>query len=306
MIAEKLEQIPCYLRAAKGQLRVNEPMSKHTSWRTGGIAEYFYYPSDKQDLVNLIKRLPQDMQMCWIGLGSNLLVRDGGVEGIVICTAKGLNGIEMMPGGRVYVESGVSCSRVARITTQNKLSGVEFLAGVPGSFGGALIMNAGAFGGETWEWVEQIECVDRCGNLMFMERSRVRYGYRHIELPGERWLLGATLKLRQAGDGFDSKAAMRDLLHKRNRSQPVQSANAGSVFRNPDGDFAAKLIEQAGLKGYAIGGARISELHANFIINDGSASSADIERLIGHARDRVKRTCGVDLQLEVHIMGREK
>ncbi len=306
MTVETPGRIPCYLRDARGQLRVNEPMSKHTSWRTGGIADYFYYPSDQQDLVSLLKRLPEDMQIHWIGLGSNLLIRDGGIEGIVICTSKGLNGIRMMPAGRVYVESGVSCSRVARTTARNRLSGVEFLAGVPGSFGGALVMNAGAFGGETWEWVERIECVDRCGHRMFMDRSEVGYGYRHVELPGDRWLLGAILKLRQAGDGFDGKAAMRDLLHKRNRSQPVQSANAGSVFRNPDGDFAAKLIEQAGLKGYAIGGARISELHANFIINDGSASSADIECLIGHARDRVKKNCGVDLQLEVHIMGREK
>ena len=281
-------------------------MSKHTSWRTGGIADYFYYPSDKQDLVSLLKRLPEEMQVHWIGLGSNLLIRDGGVEGIVICTSKGLNGIEMMPSDRVYVEAGVSCSRVARTTARNKLSGVEFLAGVPGSFGGALVMNAGAFGGETWEWVERVECIDRCGNLMFVDRSRVRYGYRHVELPDDCWLLGAILKLQQAGDGFDSKVAIRDLLHLRSRSQPVQSANAGSVFRNPDEDFAAKLIEQSGLKGCAMGGASISELHANFIINDGSASSADIERLIGHVRDQVKKNCGVDLQLEVHIMGREK
>ena len=304
MVAEMARQTPRYLQDARGQLRVNEPMSKHTSWRTGGIADYVYYPSDKQDLVSLLKRLPEEMQVHWIGLGSNLLIRDGGVEGIVICTSKGLNEIEIMPSGRVYVEAGVSCSRVARTTARNKLSGVEFLAGVPGSFGGALVMNAGAFGGETWEWVERVECIDRYGNLMLVGRSKVRYGYRHVELPDDRWLLGAILKLQQEGDGFDSTAVIRNLLDKRNRSQPVQSANAGSVFRNPDGDFAAKLIEQAGLKGYAIGGARISELHANFIINDGSASSADIERLIGHVRDRVKKNCGVDLQLEVHIMGK--
>ncbi len=306
MTAEKLKRIPDCFRDARGQLRVNEPMSKHTSWRTGGIADYFYYPSDRQDLVSLLKRLPQDMPLHWVGLGSNLLIRDGGVEGVVICTAKGLNGISMRSAGRVYVESGVSCSKVARMTTQNRLNGVEFLAGVPGSFGGALSMNAGAFGGETWEWVERVECVDRCGNVALLERSRVCYGYRHVELPDHRGLLGAILHLRQAEDGFDSKKAMRDLLQIRARSQPVQSANAGSVFRNPEGDFAARLIERAGLKGHAIGGACISELHANFIINDGSASSADIERLIGHARARVKKNSGVDLQLEVHIMGREK
>ncbi len=306
MAVEILERIPRYLQDARGQLRVNEPMSKHTSWRTGGVADYFYYPSDKQDLVSLIKRLPEKTQVHWIGLGSNLLVRDGGVEGIVICTSKGLNRIEMMPSGRVYVESGVSCSRVARTTARNKLSGVEFLAGVPGSFGGALVMNAGAFGGETWEWVERIECIDRRGNLMSVDRSGVRYGYRQVELPDDHWLLSAILNLQQAEDGFDGQAAIRDLLRIRSRSQPIQSANAGSVFRNPDGDFAAKLIEQAGLKGYAIGGARISELHANFIINDGSATSSEIERLIGHVRDRVKKNCGVGLQLEVRIMGRER
>ncbi len=306
MVAEVVNLIPRCLQDARGQLRVNEPMSKHTSWRTGGIADYFYSPADKQDLVSLLKRLPEEMQIHWIGLGSNLLIRDGGVEGIVICTSKGLNGIEVMPSDRVYVESGVSCARVARTTARNNLSGVEFLAGIPGSFGGALAMNAGAFGGETWEWVEQVECIDRCGNLMCVDRSRVRYGYRHVELPDDRWILGAILKLQQAGVEFDSKAAMRNLLINRNRSQPVQSANAGSVFRNPDGDFAAELIEQAGLKGCAIGGASISELHANFIINDGSASSADIENLICHVRDEVKKNCGIELQLEVRIMGKGK
>ncbi len=306
MIAETPPSVPACLQDARGQLRINEPMSKHTSWRTGGMADFFYYPSDKQDLVSLIKRLPGEMQVHWIGLGSNLLVRDGGVEGIVICTSKGLNKITIMPAGRMYVESGVSCSRVARTAVRNKLGGVEFLAGVPGSFGGALAMNAGAFGGETWQWVERVECVDRCGKRVLMERSGVRYGYRHVELPQDCWLLGATLKLQPVASAVDGKAAMRDLLRVRSRSQPVQSANAGSVFRNPDGSFAAELIEQAGLKGHVVGGARVSGLHANFIINDGGASSADIERLIDHIRDRVRESCGVDLQLEVHIMGREK
>ena len=306
MMAEMSDQALRYFQGTRGQLRINEPMSKHTSWRTGGIADYFYYPADQQDLSSLLGRLPEEAPVHWIGLGSNLLVRDGGIEGIVICTVRGLNNIRLMPSGRMYVEAGVSCSKVARMAARNQLAGAEFLAGVPGSFGGALVMNAGAFGGETWEWVERAQCLDRSGNPVFVNRSGVRYGYRYVELPHGCWLCAAILKLRQAGDEFDGKATIRDLLRARTRSQPVQSANAGSVFRNPEGYFAARLIEQSGLKGYAIGGARISEKHANFIINDGSASSRDIERLIGHARDRVRQRFGVDLQLEVRIMGREK
>lgn len=306
MMVKVVSQIPDFLQRTKGQLRMNEPMSKHTSWRTGGIADYFYTPADREDLINLLKQLPEEMQVHWIGLGSNLLIRDGGVEGIVISTSKGLSRLEMMSSDRIYVESGVSCAKVARTTARNNLSGVEFLAGVPGSFGGALAMNAGAFGGETWEWVEQLECIDRSGNVVSVGRSEVRYGYRHVELPDDYWILGGILKLQQTKGEFDSKGEIRSLLGRRNKSQPVQSANAGSVFKNPDGDFAAKLIEEAGLKGCAIGGAGISDIHANFIINNGSANSADIENLIYYVQDRVRKKCGVDLQLEVCILGREK
>ena len=303
MMVNKIHSMPDFLNGAKGQLLIDEPMSRHTSWRTGGNADYFYTPADKQDLVQVLKRLPEDLPVYWIGLGSNLLVRDSGVRGMVIRTSKGLSEIQVRSSARLYAESGVSCAKVARTSTKSNLSGVEFLAGVPGSFGGALAMNAGAFGGETWEWVEQLECIDRSGQLNILDKKDVVYGYRHVEIPHGYWILSGILKLKEAEVGFDSRGTIRSLLEKRSQSQPVQSANAGSVFRNPEGDFAARLIEQTGLKGHSIGGASISEVHANFIVNEGKASSADIENLISYACEQVRENCGVDLQLEVRILG---
>ena len=297
---------PAFMRGLRGRLRVDEPMSRHTSWRTGGIAEYFYTPANKADLIQLLVQLPTDMPLHWIGLGSNLLVRDGGVAGMVVRTAGGLREFELSAPQRLSVECGVACAKVARLAARHNLTGVEFLAGVPGSFGGALAMNAGAFGGETWDWVEQIECVDRRGQCKKIHAKDVDYGYRQVALPEDCWILSGTLALALADSGYSGQDTIRSLLEKRSASQPIQSANAGSVFRNPRGDFAARLIDVAGLKGRAVGDAAISDMHANFIVNRGAAAAADIERLIGIARDRVMQHSGVELDLEVRIIGAEK
>lgn len=294
------------MRGLKGQLLIDEPMSRHTSWRTGGMADYFYTPKNKADLIQMLKQLPPQLPLHWIGLGSNLLVRDEGVQGMVIRTSKGLGEYEFIAPDQLCLESGVACAKVARIAARNNLIGVEFLAGVPGSFGGALAMNAGAFGGETWQWVKQIECVDRYGQCKNIQAKEISYGYRQATLPKGCWILSGTLALKLADSGYSGKDKIRSLLEKRSASQPIQSANAGSVFKNPPGDFAARLIEDAGLKGRTAGDAAISQIHTNFIVNQGNASAADIEQLINIARARVKQHSGIELQLEVRIIGGEK
>jgi len=303
MMAQRNPDPPPFMHGLRGRLLVDEPMSRHTSWRVGGAADYFYTPADKADLLQLLARLPANLPLCWVGLGSNLLVRDGGVAGMVVRTSQGLRALRFSSAGRGYVEAGVSCAKVARAAAAAGLTGVEFLAGVPGSFGGALAMNAGAFGGQTWDWVETVECVDRTGQCRMMRAAEIPVGYRQVGLPEDGWLLSAQIVLQPGGPG-GGRQRIRSLLEKRNATQPVQSANAGSVFRNPPGGHAAKLIEQCGLKGARIGDAVISETHANFIINRGSATAADIERLIHLAKRRVKARTGVQLIPEVRIIGR--
>ena len=299
------ESMPDFMHNLRGVLRINEPMARHTSWRVGGVADYFYTPADRDDVVQLLRQLPRTMPLYWIGLGSNLLVRDGGIAGMVLCTAKGLAQLTFLPRHRLYADAGVSCAKIARNAGARALSGAEFLGGVPGSFGGALAMNAGAFGGETWQLVEQIECVTRDAECKIFAADEITAGYRNVELPESHWLLGARLQLAPAeADGGAVRRRAREMLHKRNTSQPVQSKNAGSVFRNPPGQHAARLMENAGLKGKQIGDAVVSETHANFIINRGRARAADIEQLIELARHQVHRQCGVELTPEVRIVGR--
>ena len=305
-MTEYQSPIPYFMDGLRGKLLINEPMSRYTSWRTGGVADYLYTPADKHDLIKLLKQIPADIELHWVGLGSNLLVRDGGVRGMVLKTTKGLNDIQIHDGRMLYAESGVSSARVARISSRNGLSGVEFLAGVPGSFGGALAMNAGAFGGETWDWVESIECVDRSGEICRLSADEVDYGYRSVTLLENHWILSGELRLEVSNSDQEGREKIRSLLDKRSRSQPVQSANAGSVFRNPQGDFAARLIEQAGMKGMVRGDAMVSDVHANFIINRGKATSADIEGLIEDVKEKVFGTSGIALKPEVRILGERK
>ncbi|MGR3915148.1 MAG: UDP-N-acetylmuramate dehydrogenase [Gammaproteobacteria bacterium] len=296
-------RLPHFMRGLRGQLRMDEPMSRHTSWRAGGAAEFFYAPADRADLLQLLRQLPPEMPLHWVGLGSNLLVRDGGVGGMVIKASKGLAAMRFPAPRKIHAEAGVTCAKVARASVERGLAGAEFLAGVPGTLGGALAMNAGAFGGETWDLVEQIECVRRDGECSVYRAAEIESGYRHVGLPPRQWIIGALLALRHAGDA-DGKRRIRAMLEKRGASQPVQSANAGSVFRNPRGRHAARLIEQAGLKGAQAGDAVISETHANFIINRGNAAAADIEKLIDLARREVLLRSGVELAAEVRIIGR--
>jgi len=286
----------------RGETRYGEPMAPHTSWRAGGRARRFFLPADVADLVEFLRGVDPEEPLLWLGRGSNLLIRDGGFPGTVISTQGRLNLLKRLGDRTIRAEAGVSCARAARFAAREGLIGVEFFAGIPGTVGGALAMNAGAFGSETWSKVDRVETVDRQGRLRERVPGEYTIGYRRVEGPGEEWFLGAYLQL-EPGDPGAGEADIRRLLVRRAASQPIGLPSCGSVFRNPPGDFAARLIEAAGLKGYRMGGAQVSEKHANFIINTGTASAAEIEDLIALVQRRVAETLGVRLLPEVRILG---
>lgn len=304
------------LPALRGALRANEPMARHVSWRTGGRAAHAYVPADLDDLALFLRALPAGEPLLLVGLGSNLLVRDGGFAGTVVFVHGVLDGLRLDrdaigaadatgASGLVYAEAGVASPKVARFAANHDLVGAEFLAGIPGTVGGALAMNAGCYGGETWNLVERVRLLDRRGQVRERRPSEFEIGYRHVRnLAAEDELFVAAWLRLHRGDGQASRARIKELLEKRIASQPLQLPNAGSVFRNPPGDHAARLIEAAGLKGFAIGGARVSERHANFIVNPaGAGTAADIEGLIDHAQRAVRERFGVELVREVRIVG---
>lgn len=277
-------------------------MSRHTSWRAGGAARHYYTPVDVQDLAVFLQQLDADEPLLWVGLGSNLLVRDGGFPGTVICAHGAITALDWLDDTTLRAGAGVTCAKAARVTTRAGLTGIEFLAGIPGTVGGALAMNAGAFGGETWPQVAAVETIDRSGQLHTRMPSEYRVGYRSVRGPEDEWFLAAHFAL-QPGDAEQAQARIRDLLAQRGASQPVQQYSCGSVFRNPPGDHAARLIEASGLKGRKIGGAQVSGMHANFIVNTGNASAADIETLLNQVQGTVEQQQGVRLETEVRIVG---
>jgi UDP-N-acetylmuramate dehydrogenase len=288
----------------RGQLLVGEPMSHHTSWRVGGPAGRMYLPADIEDLGAFLKTLPADEPLVWVGLGSNLLVRDGGLRATVIMTSGRLNGLGQVGADVIRAEAGVASAKVARFSVDKGLTGAEFLAGIPGTVGGALAMNAGAFGSETWHIVQAVETVDHRGERRTRGPSDYRVGYRSVAGPANEWFVAAHFKLAQ-GDRQQARSLIKTLLAKRGATQPTQLPNAGSVFKNPPNDHAARLIEATGLKGLRVGGACVSELHANFIVNTGEASARDIEQLIALVQQRVQEAHGVKLETEVRIVGDE-
>lgn len=290
------------INGLRGELLEKEPLARHTTWRVGGPARHFYRPADSADLQRFLHQLPADEPLLWLGLGSNLLVRDGGFPGTVIATSGRLQGLSRVGDGLIRAEAGASCAAVARFAARAGLVGLEFLAGIPGTLGGALAMNAGAFGGETWAQVRRVETLDRHGVVRERLPDEFQVGYRTVGGPAGEWFLAALLAL-EPGDVEQAQQRIRSLLERRNRAQPIGLPSCGSVFRNPAGDHAARLIEAAGLKGLGRGGAQVSEKHANFIINTGGAKAADIEGLIEQVRDRVLQTSGIALQTEVRIVG---
>lgn len=288
----------------RGKLREDEPMARHTSWRVGGPANRWYEPADLADLQAFLAGLPRDEPIYWVGLGSNLLVRDGGIDGTVVSSHPGLAYLCRVGPLGVEAGAGLACAKLARQSARWGLSGADFFAGIPGTVGGALAMNAGAFGGETWACVDAVEVLARDGSLQWRSAGEFRVGYRWVEgLGADEWFVAARLHLDsdQAGE---SPRRVRSLLARRAATQPLGRPSCGSVFRNPPGNYAARLIEACGLKGYAIGGAEISTKHANFIVNNGGARAADVEALIEHVREQVAARFGIRLEPEVRIVGR--
>jgi UDP-N-acetylmuramate dehydrogenase len=295
---------PLQFQGLRGELKRDEPMSRHVSWRAGGPADLFYVPADLPDLGAFLRQLPAEEPVLFVGLGSNMLVRDGGWRGTVVMTHAAARRPQM-DGGLVYAEAGVASPKVGRFAALHDLEGAEFLAGVPGSVGGALAMNAGCYGGETWDIVERVATIDRSGQLVERSPAEFEIAYRHCAPRGARqeWFAAAWFRLAP-GDGEASRSVMKELLARRIATQPLGLPNAGSVFRNPPQDHAARLIEACGLKGFARGAARVSEKHANFIVNPhGAARAADIEWLIQHVQRMVYQMQSVLLQTEVRIVG---
>ncbi|SDK56027.1 UDP-N-acetylmuramate dehydrogenase [Methylophilus rhizosphaerae] len=290
------------VKASGLQVLHHEPLARYTSWRVGGPADRLVLADSVQHLQQFLQQLSASEPLTFIGLGSNLLVRDGGVRGTVVVMHQALQALEMQ-GERIYADAGVTCAKLARFAASQNRAGAEFMAGIPGTVGGALAMNAGCYGGETWQWVDQLKTIDRNGKVQVRNKAEYQPVYRHVTHPvADEWFLGGWFTV-PAGDGKASAEQIKQLLAKRLASQPLNMPSAGSTFRNPEGDFAARLIEASGLKGTTIGGAQVSEKHANFIVNLGSASAADIEALIEHVKTTVRAKQGVALVQEVKVIG---
>lgn len=284
----------------------NTSLAEYSSWKTGGLAKVLYKPSNRADLCLFLNNLPDDEPLLWLGLGSNTLIRDGGFSGTVIITQGGLNEITQTAPFAIKAEAGVSCASFARFCARKDFSGVEFLAGIPGTIGGALRMNAGCFHGQTWEHILSVESINRQGDIITETPEHFSIAYRHVAplYPSNIGFISGTFRL-EPGDKMQSLQMIKTLLDRRAHTQPTNEANCGSVFRNPPNDFAARLIEQCDLKGYRIGGAIVSTKHANFIINNGTAKAAEIEQLINYVQQRVTEQTGITLIREVHIVGNE-
>lgn len=286
----------------RGKLENEASLAKFTSWKVGGVADILFRPVDLEDIREFLSTLENEIPITWLGRGTNVLIRDGGIRGVVILLHGSLDKIKLQDKYTIRAEVGASCAKLARFCADQDLLGAEFLAGIPGTIGGALAMNSGAYDSETWDYVISAETVDRSGQLHIRSAADLNVGYRTVEGLRDEWFVAATFKFKQ-GDGAHARERIRELLDKRNASQPVGNQSCGSVFRNPHNEYAARLIDKCNLKGITIGGAQVSTKHANFIINLGNASAKDIEDLIIKVRETIENECGVSLVPEVRIIG---
>jgi|TARA_B100001094_G_scaffold292923_1_gene312465 UDP-N-acetylmuramate dehydrogenase len=278
---------------------LNESLSRHTSWKVGGPADIYFTPNDRNELSHFLKL--NDGSITWLGNGTNILVRDGGVKGVVISTRKSFNKIELMDKSSCKVEAGISCFELAMYATKNNLGPAAFFSGIPGSIGGALTMNAGCFGSETWEFVRSVEVIDRNGEIYHLDPKEFSISYRSVSFPFPLWFLSCDMVFPDRG--VTTVEELKILRDSRLERQPLTENTCGSVFKNPDGNHAGDLIERSGLKGFRVGGCAVSEKHANFIVNDKGATARDIETLIKHIQNTVKDRFGIDLDTEVRIIG---
>lgn len=287
----------------KGQLQTQVSMKPFTSWHIGGNAEKLYWPLDLADLQAFLKTHSEIEPLTFIGLGSNILVSDAGIPGTTIITQGALKGMAVIEPNIIRAEAGLSCAQVARFAAKNNLVGGEFLAGIPGTLGGALFMNAGAFGGETWERLIRVETLNRQGKMTLRDPTEFDWGYRYTQgLAENEWFVAGHFEF-QPGDGKLSLSEIKALLERRSETQPTGEPSCGSTFRNPPGDYAARLIEACGLKGFRIGAMEVSPKHANFLINTGNATAAEALRLVQHLQTTVQERFGVILHPEFKWIG---
>ncbi len=287
---------------SRGLCVENASLARYTSWKVGGAADVLFRPVDLSDLINFLKTIDEDMPVTWLGRGTNVLVRDGGLRGAVILLQGCLDKLEQIDANSIRAEVGVPCAKLARFSADKSLQGAEFLAGIPGTVGGALAMNSGAYGGETWQFVKNVVTLDRTGKVHTRTEQDLQISYRSVQGLNDEWFIAAEFEFSH-GDGQVARGKIRELLNKRNAAQPVGNQSCGSVFRNPVNDYAARLIEACELKGIKIGGAQVSTKHANFIINTGDSSAQNIEDLINFIRTTVENKFGVLLTPEVKIIG---
>ena len=285
----------------RGQIRKNVSLKEYNTWKVGGKAEYFFEPKDLKDLKFFLANF-QKTNITFLGNGSNVLIRDGGIKGCVICLKNTLKDYKIINDGEISFEAGFSCMKIAQITARNNFSGLEFLCGIPGSLGGALAMNAGCYGGNVWEKVTKVVLINEEGILIERNKKEFKIGYRNVELEKGCFFVSAIFKLDQNLLN-NSQEIIKNFLEDRRKKQPTGLPSCGSVFKNPDHHHAANLIDSLGLKGFKIGGAHISTKHANFIISDKSASSKDIEKLIDYIQKKVYEEKNIFLETEVKFVG---
>jgi UDP-N-acetylmuramate dehydrogenase len=299
---ELVPSLTSSLPQLRGRLLANEPLAPLTWFRVGGAAQALFMPEDESDLAYLLANLPRDIPVTVIGLGSNLIVRDGGVAGVVIRLGRGFGETKIEAGNRVRSGTAVPDLRVAKVAQDAGIAGLAFYRGIPGAIGGALRMNGGAYGRETKDVLIDARGVDRAGKVRTYTNAEMGFTYRHCGVP-EDVIFTAALFEGSAGDRAAIAAEMDEITSKRETTQPVKSRTGGSTFKNPPGHKAWQLIDAAGCRGLIVGGAQVSELHCNFLINLGNATAADIERLGEEVRRRVKDKSGVTLEWEIKRIG---
>jgi UDP-N-acetylmuramate dehydrogenase len=288
----------------KGRIRENVCMKEYNTWKIGGSAQYFFEPSNLDDLKKFLEN-SSNIDIIFLGNGSNVLIRDGGINGCVVSLKNTLNNYTSNKKGKYIFEAGFSCMKIAQITAKDNYGGLEFLCGIPGSLGGALAMNAGCYGGNIWDYVNKVIMINKNGNLVTKNKREFKYGYRNLELEDNNFFIGATFNL-QENQLKNSLDIIKEYLKDRRSKQPTGLPSCGSVFKNPENYHAANLIESSGLKNYKIGKAYISDKHANFIITEPSASSSDVEDLIEFIQKTVFENKNIFLETEVKFIGIKK
>ena len=297
-------QLARRLPAVRGRIELDKSLAEFTWFRVGGPADVLYTPADEEDLAGFLAALEEDIPVQVIGVGSNLLVRDGGIPGVAIRLGRGFGQMTVEDGTRVRSGTSVPDIRLAGFALQQGITLLTFLRGIPGTIGGALRMNAGAHGGETRDILVQARGIDRKGKLHIMSNEDMGYGYRSSTAPADMIFTSALFQ-GALGDRDEIKAHMDEITAAREASQPIRSRTGGSTFKNPEGEKSWKLIDAAGMRGFAIGPARVSEMHCNFLINEGGATAAQIEQLGETVRARVKENSGIDLHWEIKRIGVE-